>query len=193
MQCCVRVILSEISRCFDPLELLGSTIVIAKLILQELWQSGIYWDESVPQDLHTRWLKLRSQLFDLDQIRVPRGVRLKSDLHFIQLHGFCDTSQSTYGACVYVRTRSSSGEYHSELLCSKSRVAPIKATSLLRLELSAVLLLARLIANVQEALDASHVQLFLWSDSTISLNWTTSPSRKWSVFVANRVGEIQRL
>ncbi|XP_018377646.1 PREDICTED: uncharacterized protein LOC108770508 [Trachymyrmex cornetzi] len=150
-----RVILSEISRCFDPLGLLGPTIVIAKLILQELWQSGVHWDESVPQNLHARWLKLRAQLFDLNQIRIPRGVRLNSDLHFIQLHGFCDASQSAYGACIYVRTESSSGEYHSELLCSKSRVAPIKATSLSRLELSAALL--------------------------------------WSVFVANRIGEIQRL
>jgi len=33
----------------------------------------------------------------------------------------------------------------------------------------------------------------LWSDLTIALNWVTSPSRQWSVFVANRVGEIQRL
>ncbi|XP_018372878.1 PREDICTED: uncharacterized protein LOC108767463, partial [Trachymyrmex cornetzi] len=188
-----RVILSEISRCFDPLGLLGPTIVIAKLILQELWQSGVHWDESVPQNLHARWLKLRAQLFDLNQIRIPRGVRLNSDLHFIQLHGFCDASQSAYGACIYVRTESSSGEYHSELLCSKSRVAPIKATSLPRLELSAALLLARLIASVQASLDVSYIQIFLWSDSTISLNWIASPSRRWSVFVANRVGEIQRL
>ncbi|XP_018375248.1 PREDICTED: uncharacterized protein LOC108769016 [Trachymyrmex cornetzi] len=150
-----RVILSEISRCFDPLGLLGPTIVIAKLILQELWQSGVHWDESVPQNLHARWLKLRAQLFDLNQIRIPRGVRLNSDLHFIQLHGFCDASQSAYGACIYVRTESSSGEYHSELLCSKSRVAPIKATSLPRLELSAALLLARLIASVQASLDST--------------------------------------
>jgi len=31
------------------------------------------------------------------------------------------------------------------------------------------------------------------SDLTIALNWITSSSRQWLVFVANRVGEIQRL
>lgn len=35
--------------------------------------------------------------------------------------------------------------------------------------------------------------MFLWSDSTIALSWMNSFSRKWSAFVANRVGEIQRL
>ncbi|XP_067214126.1 uncharacterized protein [Linepithema humile] len=34
---------------------------------------------------------------------------------------------------------------------------------------------------------------YIWSDSTIALTWISFPSRKWSVFVANRVGEIQRL
>ncbi|XP_071643022.1 uncharacterized protein [Temnothorax longispinosus] len=35
-----RTILSEVSKLFDPLGLLGPTIVIAKLILQDLWRSG---------------------------------------------------------------------------------------------------------------------------------------------------------
>jgi len=48
-----RVILSEVARLFDPLGLLGLVIVIAKLILQDLWQLTIQWDESVPQDIHS--------------------------------------------------------------------------------------------------------------------------------------------
>ena len=49
-----RVILSEVARLFDPLGLLGPIIVIAKLILQDLWQLAIQWDESVLQDIYTR-------------------------------------------------------------------------------------------------------------------------------------------
>jgi len=37
-----RVILSEVARLFDPLGLLGTVIVIAKLILQDLWQLAIH-------------------------------------------------------------------------------------------------------------------------------------------------------
>ncbi|XP_036142109.1 uncharacterized protein LOC118645343 [Monomorium pharaonis] len=107
------------------------------------------------------------------------------------LHGFCDASQRAYGACVYVRTQFKKNEYRTELLTSKSRVAPLKAVSLPRLELSAALLLAGLIKKIGASFDLTNLQTFLWSDSTIVLNWISSPSRQWSVFVANRVGEIQ--
>jgi len=188
-----RIILSEISRLFDPLGLLGPTVVIAKLIMQDLWISGINWDESLPQEIHTRWLGLRSKLTHLNQLNVPRCVKFHSDSQAIQLHGFCDASQRAYGACIYIRTRVGDNNHRSELLCSKSRVAPIKTISLPRLELSAALVLARLVAKVGGSIDLTNVQIFLWSDSTITLNWIISTSRKWSVFVANRVGEIQRL
>ncbi|XP_011859066.1 PREDICTED: uncharacterized protein LOC105556582 [Vollenhovia emeryi] len=188
-----RSILSEISGLFDPLGLLGPVIVIAKLILQELWQSGVDWDESIPQDVHTKWLQLKLQFSSLNQLQIPRCVGILSDPSLSQIHGFCDASQRAYGACVYLRTKVGNQDYQSNLLSSKSRVAPLKAVSLPRLELSAALLLSQLIDKIRSSLDLTNAEIILWSYSTITLNWIASPSRKWSVFVANRVGEIQRL
>ncbi|XP_024890294.1 uncharacterized protein LOC112466438 [Temnothorax curvispinosus] len=188
-----RLILSEVSRLFDPLGLLGPIIVIAKLVLQDLWQSGLDWDESVPQDTHTKWLQLKLQLPDIKQLQIPRCVKDCTHSQDFDLHGFCDASQRAYGACLYVRTKTGQHKYKSVLLCSKSRVAPLKAVSLPRLELSAALLLAQLIDKVKASFSISNANITLWSDSTISLNWISSPSRKWLPFVANRVGEIQRL
>lgn len=54
-----RAILSEVSRLFDPLGLLGPSLVLAKLIIQDLWQANISWDEAVPLDLNTKWTKLK--------------------------------------------------------------------------------------------------------------------------------------
>lgn len=187
-----RTILSEVARLFDPLGLLGPTIVIAKLILQELWKTGTHWDESLPQELHTRWLKFKTQLHMVNQLQIPRCVKTVTDVKPIQLYGFADASQDAYGACVYIRSDLGSGNYRSELLSSKSRVAPLKAVSLPRLELSAAVLLARLVSKVKDSLEIP-MQTFLWSDSMITLNWITSASRNWSTFVANRVGEIQKL
>ncbi|XP_011881685.1 PREDICTED: uncharacterized protein LOC105569657, partial [Vollenhovia emeryi] len=188
-----RVILTEVSRLFDPLGLLGPAVVVAKLILQDLWQLEIHWDESIPPDILSRWAKFRSQLLDLNKIKIPRCVRRNGDPQHAQIHGFCDASQRAFGACVYIRTPDVGNKFQVVLLCSKSRVAPLKAVTLPRLELSAALLLAQLIHKIKDSVESANMKIFLWSDSTITLNWINSPSRKWAVFVANRVGEIQRL
>ncbi|XP_011859054.1 PREDICTED: uncharacterized protein LOC105556570 [Vollenhovia emeryi] len=188
-----RTILLGVARLFDPLGLLGPIIVTAKLILQELWQAGSHWDESVPQDIHTRWSRFERQLTDLRKLRVPRCVKFSTNPQRVEIHGFADASQRAYGACLYVRTKQDDGQYRTELLCSKSRVAPLKAISLPRLELSAALLLSRLLEKVRASCDLANMEIFLWSDSTITLNWINSSSRRWEVFVANRIGEIQRI
>ncbi|XP_070527718.1 uncharacterized protein [Cardiocondyla obscurior] len=186
-----RTILAEIASIFDPLGLLGPVIVVAKIIMQNTWQTQMGWEESVPQEFHQRWVDFRHELIYLKEIRVPRWVGSK-DMHNLQLHGFCDASEKAYGACVYVRTREGPAKYKIVLLASKSRVAPIKAISLPRLELCAAVLLAELTEKICTALNERKRSLFLWTDSTITLNWIASSSRRWNSFVANRVGEIQR-
>lgn len=188
-----RDILSEVSRLFDPLGLLGPIIVLAKLIMQELWQLDVHWDESIPSDIDFKWRKPKAQLPIINQYNIPRCVKHSTGPRCVQLHDFCDASQRAFGACVYIRTQIGKDKFRSELLCSKSRVAPIKSVSLPRLELSAALLLSQLICKIKTAIELTDIRIFLWSDSTITLNWISSPSRKWTVFVANRVGKIQRL
>lgn len=78
-------------------------------------------------------------------------------------------NKHAYGACVYMRTASTSVRYQVELLISKSRVTPIRAVSLPRLELSAALLLTRLIEKVRPSIDLSETEPFLQIDSTITL------------------------
>ncbi|XP_011175794.1 uncharacterized protein LOC105207848 [Solenopsis invicta] len=171
-----RTILSEVARLFNPLDLLGPVVVIAKIILQELWQAGCQWDESVPQTIQSRWSKFKLQLPELNNLQISRCIKFAAEPHLVQIHGFCDASERAYGTCIYVRTEDG-GKYRIELLCSKSRIAPLKAILLPRPELSAALLLAQLLEKVRESIDLSYMNILLWSDSTIALNWLTSPSR----------------
>ena len=69
-----RNILSEIAQLFDPLGLLGPVIVIAKLLMQELWKGKLDWDASLPQSLHTAWLNFKNQLPLLNNFNV--GLRI---------------------------------------------------------------------------------------------------------------------
>ncbi|XP_072400667.1 uncharacterized protein [Diabrotica undecimpunctata] len=62
--------------------------------------------------------------------------------------GFSDSKEMAYGACIYIRSLDSEGTYHCHLLCSKTRVAPLKTITIPRLELCAALLLAELAHKV---------------------------------------------
>ena len=185
-----RIILSTIAKIFDPLGLLGPIIVVAKLIIQSLWQLHLSWDESVSHDIHHQWTKYLEQLSTVNTISIPRHV-LQHKADDIQCHGFSDASEKAYGACVYIRSRNNQNNVIVNLFCSKSRVAPLHKITLPRLELCAAVLLSRLMAKVKESSGINFNSYFFWSDSTITLNWIKSHPSKWHTFVANRVSDIQ--
>lgn len=53
------------------------------------------------------------------------------------------------------------------------------------------LLGARLLKHLKTSLDIGIHSFFLWSDSEVVLHWINSSSRRFKVFVAQRLGEIQ--
>lgn len=186
-----RTILSTICQIFDPLGLLGPILIKSKLLIQEMWILNISWDETIPQDLHYKWNQFKKELILIKNIKIPRQSLFSLSIR-IEMHGFADSSEFAYGACIYIRCVLSD-RLVSNLLCAKSRVAPVRQISLPRLELCAALLLAQLVRKVNDALRIAFDKLYYWSDSTITLSWIKGDSRKWKTFVANRVGEIQSL
>lgn len=187
-----RNILSIASQIFDPLGLLGPVIVIAKILLQQLWQAKVTWDEAIPQNIHTQWCHFLIHLHALNKIKVPRHI-LSSNCNTIELHGFADASTKAYGACIYIVCKNNSGNHSSKLLCAKSRVAPIKQISLPRLELCGAVLLVHLVEKVKTTMEIQIHKFCYYSDSTITLCWIRDSPSRWKTFVANRVGEIQQL
>ncbi|XP_063989071.1 uncharacterized protein LOC135168622 [Diachasmimorpha longicaudata] len=187
-----RTILSNVARLYDPIGLIGPVIVKAKLIMQMLWQDKIEWDESVPQYIHTAWYDLRNQLFHLNELRFTRKVAINNAIH-IEIHGFCDASERAYGACIYIRSVDKNGNILTTLVCSKNRVAPLKTISLPKLELCAALLLTRLLKTYLDATTLKFNSIFLWSDSSITLQWINMQPYLLNTFVANRVAEIREI
>ncbi|KAK9746936.1 Pao retrotransposon peptidase [Popillia japonica] len=136
------------------------------------------------------WQEFHAQLSALNNIKIPRQVIIQ-DVTEIQLHGFCDASERAYGACVYIRSTDTYGNHWSNLLCAKSRVAPLKKTSLPRLELCGAVLLSRLVRKVCENFRVTFGKRRFWCDSTIALAWIRTESVNWKTFVANRVAEVR--
>lgn len=189
-----RYILSEIAKIFDPLGLLGPIVLTAKLFMQECWKSNIDWDESISNELASRWTAFIGQLNDMNAVSIKRRVLIDEPVD-IQIHGFCDASKHGYGSCLYVRSVNARGEIYVNLVCSKSRVAPLKADkcTIPRLELSGALILARLYEEVKTILNLKVSRAVMWTDSTIVLQWLKKPYQTLKIFESNRVKEIQRL
>ncbi|CAH2009395.1 unnamed protein product [Acanthoscelides obtectus] len=187
-----RGVLSTICQIFDPLGLVGCVTIVEKLLMQQMWIRKLEWDDDLPSDLQDSWIRFREDLKTITKLSIPRRAVLSEYIR-IEIHGFSDASEKAYAACIYVRCSFSTREPVSNLICAKSRVAPVKQVSLPRLELCGAVLLANLLNKAIKILEIDFDQCYLWSDSMITLAWIRGDSKRWKTFVANRVGEIQSL
>lgn len=185
-----RSILSITSSLFDPLGLIAPALIRAKILLQQLWIKGLNWDDPVPQEIEFSWHQIISDLKTLLNIRIPRFVKSINTVQ-IDVHGFGDASTKAYGCCIYLRCEDSTGHVEVRLLSSRSRVAPLKTRSLPRLELCAAHLLASFWDQFKSMLPFSVRNIIFWSDSQLTLHWINSESSTLTVFVGNRVADIQ--
>nr|CAI5838888.1 unnamed protein product [Callosobruchus analis] len=185
-----RGVLSTICQIFDPLGLVSCIIIVAKLMIQQMWIRKLEWDDELPNDLRDNWIRFREDLKCITELSIPRRAVLSEYIR-IEIHGFSDASEKAYAACVYIRF--STRVPVSNLICAKSRVAPVKQVSLPRLELCGAVLVANLISKTIKVIEIKFDQGYLWTDSTITLAWIRGDSKRWKTFVANRVSEIQSL
>ena len=186
-----RALVSDVAKTFDILGWFAPAIVKVKILLQRLWEAGIDWDDSVPLFIQEIWERWRSELPALTEKLIPRCYFPK-DTHIVsvQLHGFCDASESAYAAVVYLRMVDHNHVVHVSLVMAKSKVAPLKRLTIPRLELCGATLLAELLHHVKGVLDVSYDNVFAWTDSTIVLSWLSGNPRRFKVFVGNRVSTI---
>nr|XP_049461754.1 uncharacterized protein LOC125906540 isoform X2 [Anopheles coluzzii] len=187
-----RHLVSRIAKLYDPIGMLQPVIIRAKIMMQNLWRDGIEWDEEVSPCVIKEWNEFTAQLPLLRQLQIPRMV-LPSETKNASIYGFCDASAKAYGCAIYVRYLNVKGKWKSHLLCSKSRVAPLKELTLPRLELQAALLLAEVYEKIKDVFDTRITQTKWWTDSQVVLSWVRSNNMKWDVFVKNRVAKIQAI
>lgn len=193
--CTKRTVVSEMSRLFDPLGLVNPVIVKAKVFVHQLWKLKLSWDESLPIEHHTAWESYRKELKEISQINISRRVTVSDSIQN-DLHIFCDASQVAYWACAYLRSVTKEQAVTVQLIIAKSRVCPVKATTIPRLELCAALLAAKLMTVIRQALKVISLDnITFWSDSSIVIGWIQSdePGNSWKTFVANRIEEIREL
>ena len=188
-----RLVLSLVSKVYDPIGLVAPFTVGARLILKDIWRvNGQSWDDELPKDTVDRFLAWCVELPRLAEITIPRSYFSGPSQH-LELHMFGDSSQDVFSAVGFLRAQvtCTSGEIITELafVLAKARVAPMKVMTVPMLELQAALLAARLKREICRALTVTVDKVFMWTDSTIVLQWINS-TNKHPIFIANRVSEI---
>ncbi|XP_060855473.1 uncharacterized protein LOC132933172 [Metopolophium dirhodum] len=183
------MLLSHLNKIFDPLGFLAPVLVRGKIFLQQLWQLKIDWDKPLDADLTRRWDCFYKGLNELSRIPIPRKC-IPSLSYEVQLHGFCDASEEAFGAAIYVRSKNQIGNWTARLLCSKTRVAPLKGSTIPRLELCGALTLAQLAKKTAEAWELESSSIYLWTDSMVVIGWLNSETCRLKTYVANRVDQI---
>lgn len=186
-----RRVLSHIAQIFDPNGYIGPVVIVAKILMQKIWNARIGWDALVPIDIFREWQQFQRQLPLIAEIKLPRWLGICNNRN-VSLHGFADASTLAYGAVLYARVETAE-VVECILIAAKSHVAPLKTVTVPRLELCAAQLLSELLAAFRATSKLAHIKATLWSDSQIVLAWLTKDAATLKIFVNNRVQKIQRL
>lgn len=188
-----RSVLSFIGTFFDPLGLAGPIVTKAKEFMQQIWQAKLDWDTPLTEKLLSNWNVFVLDLMNMEPIYVMRDTMI-CEANAVDLIGFCDASNIAYGCCLYIRSVHNNKVY-VRLLCSKSRIAPLKAKlTVPKLELNAAFLLAKLYAKVGPILNKINFhRKLLFTDSQIVLCWLRNMPEKGPVYVQDRVRNTRAL
>ncbi|XP_045499411.1 uncharacterized protein LOC123697038 [Colias croceus] len=187
-----REALSAVMSIYDPLGLLSYFTIRAKIILQSLWRLQISWDEPIPEEEGEHFAGWLSQLEAVGALRLPRCYAM-DNVEDIELHVLCDASEQAYAAVAYWRMRRTDGNVQVKLVSAKAKVAPRRAQTIPRLELQAAVIGARLADQIRREHRYDISRTWFWTDSSTVVHWVRNDAKRYTPFVAHRLGEIGEL
>jgi hypothetical protein len=191
-----RNVLRVIAGVYDPIGFIQPIVIKLKNLFQEICCKSIDWDDELDEKLVLKWFSIIAEM-NSEEIVIPRCYCFNSisdPVVNIEIHGFSDASTLAYGACIYLRFRTSLGSIKVSFVTSKSRIVPAKKNyTIPRLELLGNLLLSKLLTNVVAALkeELAIDSVHCWTDSQITLSWIRATNKEFKTFVQNRVVTIR--
>ncbi|XP_056010774.1 uncharacterized protein LOC130051848 [Ostrea edulis] len=187
-----RMVLSQVAGIYDPLGLIASYVLYAKILMRSMCSKEIQngWDEPMNEEIRVKWMQFFRGLYELQSITFKRCIMPENAEGDPILVIFSDGSQQAYGACAYIRWHTNDNTYESNLVIAKNRIAPAKQLSTPRLELCGAVLASRLHQKLVTELDFRFSKIVHIVDSMI-VRAQIRESYGFGTFVATRVAEIQ--
>ena len=192
-----RSLLNFSAQLIDPLGFLGPFTMRQKILFQSMCCDKVNWDEQLEGEALQEWYDLQGDHEAISRVKVPRCYFwITQKVASCQLHGFCDASQKTFAAAIYICLEYEGGEPEVTLVTSKTRVAPIKKQFIPRLKLLRAAILAQLMNTVKQSLDKTRLpcelDMYYWTDLDTTLCWTRN-NHHWKQHVQHRIREIHNL
>ncbi|XP_050390455.1 uncharacterized protein LOC126809746 [Patella vulgata] len=190
-----RGILSIISSIYDPLGFISPLLLVGKQVLQEMCRLNTGWDDVIPEDLLPRWQRWRDELFKIETLKIDRCFKPDGfgTVVSVGIHNFSDASTFGYGECSYLRLVDANQRVYVSLVMSKSRVTPLRAITIPRLELTAAVVAVNVNLLIKKELGYPTVAQYFWTDSRVVLGYMyiNNDVRRFQTFVANRFQKIR--
>ncbi|XP_061759975.1 uncharacterized protein LOC133554813 [Nerophis ophidion] len=189
-----RGILSTVNGIYDPLGFIAPVTIQGKSILRELTRDHGDWDSPLPQDMKQTWVTWRASLEDLGSLQVPRTYAEPSLAGMLrrELCVFCDASTKAIAAVAYLRLTDTEGTIHVGFTMGKAKLAPLNEHTVPRLELCAAVLAVELAELITSEIDTQLDETIFYSDSKVVLGYIKNETRRFYVYVSNRVLRIRR-
>ncbi|XP_058835287.1 uncharacterized protein LOC131692322 [Topomyia yanbarensis] len=188
-----RQVLQVVMSLFDPLGIIATFTIHGKILIQDLWRSGIGWDDPIRDADFASWQRWVKLTPELDRVKIPRCYFPNYDQHSyqsLQLHVFVDASELAYCCVAYFRIVDGDGTARCSLVASKAKVTPLRPQTIPKNELNAAVMGVRLMKTISDAHNLPIQKRFIWTDSTTVLSWLKADPRKYRPYVAFRVAEI---
>ena len=161
-------------------------------LLQAVNKQRKKWDEEVPAEFHSDLQKWFCEFNSIPDITTKKCLvtvpTTSQQLHVLKKATIANSNIAT-SAFIFMRSTTTEGNVIVNYVISKSRVAPIKHTSIPKFQLEAATMGTELVTFVVTEMTLNFSSVHFWTDSTAILGWIISDKRQ-KVFVANRVKKI---
>ena len=189
-----RGVLSVVNSLFDPLGFVAPVTIQGKLFLREFLSITTDWDEPLPKERLSDWESWKSSLKHLEELRIPRTY---SSLSFSQatekeVHIFSDASEQVIAAVAYLKISPKEGPSEVGFILGKAKVAPFHGHTIPRLELCGAVLAVELAEVIEDHLGLPTDKMHFYTDSKVVLGYIYNASKRFYVYVANRVQRIRK-
>ncbi|XP_034053860.1 uncharacterized protein LOC117533931 [Gymnodraco acuticeps] len=189
-----RGVLSTTNSLYDPLGFAAPVTIQGKAIMRELTVEDGDWDTPLPKEKEEAWISWRDSLSGLSNLSISRPYTQTSSAAAVrrELCVFCDASTKAIAAVAYLKLTDAAGKNHVGFVMGKAKLAPRPEHTVPRLELCAAVLAVELADVILAELDLQLHAVTYYSDSKVVLGYICNETRRFYVYVSNRVVRIRR-